>query len=169
MNSLRMNSLGMNRLRTVAVLACLLAAGACSDGAPPLATAPSVADQAESVVRVGDVSIRASVVQTSALNPAVARQYGIQRDDNTVMLLVAVRQGADASAAALPAQVTATATDLRGRRRDIAMRELRSGELLDYVGSMETSLPDTLRFDVRVVREGGAVSTLQIVRDFFPQ
>ncbi|MHB8913149.1 MAG: DUF4426 domain-containing protein, partial [Lysobacter sp.] len=131
----------------------------------------------EAIARVGDVSMRASVVQTSTLGAEVASQYGIRRDPGTVMLLVAVRQGTDGNEAALPARITATATDLRGQRQTIAMRELRVGDpgsgpgqaLLDYVGTVQTTLPDTLRFDVTIVREDGATSSLQFSREFFPQ
>lgn len=153
----------------------LLALVACSNPAPPkagastAASASSDSQQADAVTRIGDVSIRASVIQTSMLNEPVAREYGITRDPKTVMLLVAVRQGPDATATALPASITATATDLRGGRQDIAMRELKSGDLVDYIGTVGTTLPDTLRFDITVVRAGGATSTMQLQREFYPQ
>ena len=138
-------------------------------GQPPARTAEQSPVPQEAIERVGDVTMRASVIQTADLGPDIARQYGISRDDNTVLLLVAVRKGADAAEIALPAQVTATATDLRGQRQDIAMRELRAGDLLDYVGTAQVTLPDNLRFDVRIVREGGATSTLQFTREFHPR
>ena len=146
---------------------------ACSNPAPPkvdVASSASSSDaQADAITRIGDVSIRASVIQTSMLNEAVAREYGITRDPKTVMLLVAVRQGPDATATALPARITATATDLRGGRQDIAMRELKSGDLIDYVGTVGTTLPDTLRFEITVVRADGATSTMQLQREFYPR
>jgi len=165
--------------RSAAVLLAL-AFAACGGGNGtnvPAAPSPGVAETGEAVARVGDVSVRASVVQTSTLDEAVAREYGITRDPGTVLLLVAVRQGPDASAVALSARISATATDLRGGRQDIAMRALKTGDpgsgpgraLLDYVGIVTTTLPDTLRFDITVVREGGATSTLQITREFYPR
>ncbi|MFD0739337.1 DUF4426 domain-containing protein [Lysobacter koreensis] len=149
----------------VGLLAC--GKGRESPATPAVATA--AAGYQDAVSRVGDVTIRASVIQTSALAQSVAAQYGITRDDRTVLLLVAVRQGTEAQETALPARITATVTDLRGRRQDIAMRELRSGELLDYVGTVEVTLPDTLRFDLTIVREGGASSTMQFNREFYPR
>ena len=160
-------------MRLVAALTLIpvLALGACggSKAPPPAAPAASAATPSEAVTRIGDVSIHASVVQTSTLAEGVARAYGITRDQHRVLLLVAVRQGPDAEAIALPAQVVATVTDLRGRRQDIPMRELRSGDLLDYVGTVEIDLPDTLRFDVAVTRAGGATSTIQVNREFYPR
>lgn len=154
----------------VAALA-LIGCGGTPTSAIPVAPP---ADTADAIATVGDVSIRASVLQTSTLNASIARGYGIARDPNTVLLLVAVRQGPTAEATALPARITATVTDLSGRVRPIAMRELRTNDpgsaqaLLDYVGMIETSLPDTLRFDLVIVREGGARSTMRFTREFFP-
>lgn len=152
----------------IAALTTVLLLAACGAEPPPRTAENSPVPQ-EAIARVGDVSMRASVVQTATLGAEVASQYGIRRDPGTVMLLVAVRQGADGNEVALPAQITATATDLRGQRQTIAMRELRVGDLLDYVGTVQTTLPDTLRFDVTIVREDGATSSLQFSREFFPQ
>lgn len=155
---------------------CLLSLAliACGPSAPPATSNPGASTtsdgtQADAVSRIGDVSIRASVIQTSMLNDAVAREYGITRDPKTVLLLVAVRQGPDATATALPATITATVTDLRGGSQAIAMHEVRTGELVDYVGTVATTLPDTLRFDIRVVRANGATSTMQLSKDFYPR
>lgn len=148
----------------------LAALAGCGGSAPPPAAAvPAAPAQQQAVSRIGDVTIRANVLQTSMLNAAVAQRYGIERADNRVMLLVGVRRGPDAQQSSLPARITATVTDLRGRSHQIEMRELRSGELLDYVGTIEVSLPDTLRFDLQIVRENGASSTMQFTRDFYPR
>ena len=162
--------------RMLAALSASLLLVAC-DVEPPTRTAENAPVPQEAIARVGDVTMRASVVQTSALGSGVASQYGIHRDDNTVMLLVAVRQGRDGAEVTLPAQVTATSMDLRGQRQTIAMRELRVDDpasgpgqvLLDHVGTVQTTLPETLRFDVRIVRQGGATSSLQFSREFFPR
>ena len=162
--------------RLLAALSVSLLLIAC-DAAPPTRTADNAPAPQEAIARVGDVTMRASVVQTSALGSGIASQYGISRDDNTVMLLVAVRQGRDGAEVTLPAQVTATSTDLRGQRQTIAIRELRVDDpasgpgqvLLDHVGMVQTTLPETLRFDVRIVRQGGATSSLQFSREFFPR
>lgn len=158
-------------LATLATALLLTGCGA----QPPASTTASPPARQEAIVRAGDTTVRGSAVQTSTLDAGIARQYGIRREPGTVMLLVAVRTGANGDEATEPARVTATATDLRGRRQPIAMRELRvddpgsgSGQaLLDYVGTVQTTLPDTLRFDVTIVREGGATASLQFSREFF--
>ena len=156
------------RHRFVPALLLAVAMTGCGGNAPAPAT-PAQPAQPEAVSRIGDVTIRATTLQTAALTPDVASRYGISRGDRTVMLLVGVRQGPEMQETALPATITATVTNLSGQRQQIALRELRSGDLLDYVGTVETSLPDTLRFDLTIVREGGASSTMQFTREFYPR
>lgn len=155
-------------LRRAVVVALTLMLLACGGNNAP-ASSEASATQGDAILRVGDISVRASPIQTSLLDAAITRQYGITRDDNTILLLVAVRQGPEDNERSLPAIVTASATDLRGNKQVIAMRAVRTGELLDYIGTVETSLPETLRFDVKAVRDGRAVATLQFNREFYPR
>lgn len=158
----------MRLLLSAAIASLALATAACGDR--PSTPRPATATQSpEAVSRIGDVTIRANAVPTASLDAQVARQYGIARDDRTIMLLVGVRRGPEAQETALPAQITATATNLSGQRQDIVLRELRSGELLDYVGTVNVNLPDTVRFDLTIVRPGGASSTMQFSREFYPR
>ncbi|MCL1635275.1 DUF4426 domain-containing protein [Luteimonas sp. SX5] len=154
-------------IRTV-LLVSLLGLSACGGNAPP-APAASAANTGEATETAGDVTIRASALQTSTLDETVAKRYGIARDDKSVLLLVAVRKSDGADETSLPAKVTASAGGLSGGKQAIAMRELRTGDLLDYIGTVETSLPETLRFEVTVVREGGATSNLKFNREFYPR
>lgn len=167
-------ALGTGTGRLAQTVAGALMAGAlltgCGNGpSPSIPAATTPSGPQEALSRIGDVTIRASVVQTSTLPESVALQYGIARSDRLALLLVAVRQGPEAREVALPASITATAVDLRGRRQDIPMRELRTGDLLDYVGTAEIDLPDTVRFELVIAREGGARSTMQFTREFYPR
>jgi hypothetical protein len=152
-----------------AALAMLALSGCSSPSPPEDATATqSVALDRDAVAEVGDVTVRASATQTSQLPAAVARDYGItERRPDTLLLLVTVRRGA--AGEALPANVVATVTDLRGGRQDIAMRQVRSDAYIDSVGTTSTSLPDTLRFDLTVNVDGMAPVRLQLQREVFPQ
>ena len=161
-----------HRPLTALLLCAALLLSACGDDAPK--PARQIDTPQEAITRIGDVTIRANVMRTANLNQAVARGYGIERSDKTLMLLVSVRQGPDGQDIALPATVQASVANLHGQRRDIVMRELRTGDpasgpeqaLIDYVGTVEVSPPDTLSFDLTIVREGGATSAMQFSRDF---
>ena len=153
-----------------AAMLLALALAGCGSGAPgPAGDRGQAPGQQEAVVQVGNVLVRANAVPAASLGEAVARQYGIERDDGAVMLLVGVRRDGDGGETALPARVTAVASDLLGKRQQLEMREVRSGAFIDYVGIARVIAPDTLHFDIRVVPEGGKSMELRFNRDFFPR
>lgn len=160
-----------------ALLAGALATAACSGGSPPTPAKPMPDNGGESVRTVGDITVRANAMQTSALNEAVARGYGIERSDKTAMLLVGVRKGQGAAETSVPARVTVRVAGLGGAAREIEMRELRTGgaaagsgqALTDYIGTMQISLPDTLRFDIDVAVKNGQTVKVQFSREFYPR
>lgn len=155
----------------MALLLSALALAGCS-GTPAAAPDKTLTTPQEASVRAGDIVVRANAMPTAALGAAVAQQYGIARDAKHALLLVGVRRGSDADETALPARVTASATDLLGKRQQIAMREVRSADFIDYVGSVAVIAPDTLRFDISVI-PGPAIAAqehpmrLRFNRDFF--
>ena len=155
------------RYASAFVLACMLAA--CNGPTTP----PDAAVVQEATATQGDFTVRATTLQTSALSPAMAREYGLERSENTVMLLVMTRRLDNGQERAAAAQVKARVRDLRGRTHTLALRELRmqaGGEtLVDHVGVLDVSLPETLSFDIEVVPRGGNVITMQFTRDFVPR
>lgn len=146
-------------------MASVLLAG-CGGSDPQPATAQAPVPRHETV-RVGDVTVRANTLRTADLDAGVAERYGIARDLGTVLLLVGVRRGEGAGEMPIPARVTANVTDLRGQRHTLDMRELHGSEpsgetVLDYFAVVETSPPDTLRFDIDVEWNGGRGATLRV-------
>lgn len=146
----------MFRLACLVLSAAVLLAG-CAPDAPP--AAPH-----EEVLQRGDTTVRATVMQTSTLSEAIAARYGIERGDDRVMLVVGVRQGPAEDPA--EATVTATATDLRGRRHAIPLHALEAGGLVDHVGSLRVELPATLSFEIEVRPEGQHPVRMQFNHDF---
>lgn len=140
--------------------------GCAAQAPPPAAGSATVAAQEEATLMIGDTAVRATVLQTSLLGEMVAGKYGITRADNRVMVLIGLRQGESMQETSVPARITATVTDLRGQRQAIELRELHSGELVDYVGTVQVALPDTLRFELDIALEDGARSTMRFTREF---
>lgn len=143
-----------------------LALAACGNDAPK--PAKRIDTPQEAVAREGDVTTRANVIASAHLNERMARDYGIPRDDHSVLLMVSVRRGPEGSDVSLPATITASATNLQGQTQPIAMREMRIGELTDYIGTAQMTPPETLRFDLKIVRESAAASAMTFSRDFEP-
>ncbi|MEQ1512231.1 MAG: DUF4426 domain-containing protein [Lysobacteraceae bacterium] len=153
-------------MRSIVILLLCIGIAACGNDAPK--PAKRIDTPQEAAVRDGDVTARANVIATGLLHERMAREYGIPRDDHSVLLMVSVRRGPDGFDISLPATITASATNLQGQTQSIAMREMRIGELTDYIGTAQMLPPDTLRFDVKIVREGAAASTMTFSRDFEP-
>ena len=151
-------------MRFTTALLCAMALLVGCNGEP--APRGNAAVPQEEIVQAGDATVRATVMQTSALGAAVAEQYGLERGEDTVMLLVGVREGPAAQEVSVPVAVTASATDLRGNRHVIEMRELHAGDLVDHVGTIRVDLPETLVFDLEIRREGAPPARVQFSRDF---
>ncbi len=147
------------------VLACVVALAAC--GAAPTPPAGQGTPEPPAVARNGDLSVRASVVPTSALSEAAAREYRIERGPRNLLLMVGVRRGDDADERAVPARVSASAVDLRGVRHDVLLREVAVGELTDHIGIVRVTPPDTLRFLVEAHTADGEVTRLQFSREVY--
>lgn len=154
-----------------AFAAGLLAASlaACGGGAEQAAVpaqalnVPGGAQQVET--RIGDTTVYAVAMQTSTITPVVAREHGIERRDDRVMLRVSGRRGEGVDIASVPLQVQATATDLRGQTQTLELKQVTANGLVDYVGTVQTAVPDTLRFDIRVTAPNGASETLELTRE----
>ena len=151
-------------------LACLpLALAACGGGNTPnpVAASPQAAS-AEAESTVGGATAHVSAVPTTQLPESVARGYGIERAPRRILLLVNLRDlGADA-----PPAVTATVTDLQGHTTPVDLRAIQvpgaEASTQDFVGTVDATLPDTLRFQV-LVRHAGATASVQLSRDFYPE
>ena len=153
-------------LRHLAYTACL-ALAACGGGAAPQ---PAQAAPPPAELRVGDLRIIASAVNTNALPASVTKIYGIARGEQTWLLMVSVRQDPKDPAAgagkAWPAQVQARARDLQGRTIDIPMREQRTAaDYVDNLGTFSIAPPDTLQFTVQVTPQGAGPTTLEFTRE----
>lgn len=153
-----------NAWRLPAGLASLCLA-ACGGAAPP---PPAAAAQPPAELRTGELTVRATTLPTAQLNEAMARTYGVERDEDTVLLVVGMRRGPQSGEQSVPGAVVATASDLLGKRQRVVLRAVDSGGYVDHVGEFDVSMPDTLHFEVTARPEGAPAATLEFNRDFFP-
>lgn len=154
-------------MRRIALLApFVLALAACGGSTPPVTASTSQAPQ-QAEARLGDVVVHASALQTSTLDEAIAKRYGLERSGRVAMLLVSVRRADGSDAAGLPVSIDATVTPDRGTPERITLRQISVDGLVDRVGTVEIAPPESLRFDL-VIRYGNSTSTMQFTRDFFP-
>jgi hypothetical protein len=151
-----------------ACIAGLLLACSGGGGASAPVTASQQSQSAEAESTINGTTVHVTAVQSSQLPDSVARQYGIERSPKRVLLLVNLR---DAGTGAAPT-ITATVTDLQDHVTPLALREVHVAQAgtptIDYIGTVDATLPDTLRFTV-VAKRGGSTATVQLSRDFYPE
>ena len=153
-------------MRSRALLATVLGFAVAACGSPP--APPRAEAQPPAELRTGDVTVRATTLPTLQLNDAMARAYGVQRDADSVLLVVGLRRGPQSSETSVAGTVSASASDLLGKRQQVALRVVDSGGYLDHVGVVRVSMPDTLRFRVEARPQAAPPATLEFHRDFFP-
>ena len=120
------------------------------------------------VAVVGAVS-PAAVAIIAPIALGFARQYGITRSATRALLNVSVRRGEPGADVAVPAKVLAVATNLAGQRNGVAMREVRDGDALYYLGEAPVNGQDTLTFELEITVQGQAPMSAVFRQEFFPQ
>ncbi|QKK01500.1 MAG: DUF4426 domain-containing protein [Pseudomonadota bacterium] len=109
---------------------------------------PAFAQQSE---EFGDWVVHYNAINTNLLPPEVARAYGIQRSGSRALLNIAVlEKHPDALDEPIHASVTASAINLTGQRRDIALREIEDQGAIYYIGTFRIHDEETLTFSIQV-------------------
>lgn len=119
-----------------------------------IAVIPSANAQHQSMIQAGDVTVHYNALPTTNISAEVAHQYGITRSASRALLNVAVRKGVPGEDKAVPAVVTAAATNLNGQRQELRMREVREGEAVYYLGETRIADKETLTFEITIATEG---------------
>ena len=126
---------------------------------------------AENSQDFGDYVVHFNALSTSHLPPTVTREYDIKRSKNLGMLNIAVlRKMLGTTGQPVSAELSATATNLTGQKRDISLREVREGTAIYYIGVFPITHEETLRFSVHVKPEGSSESQeVKFKQQFFTE
>src|SRR5690606_16864414 len=81
-----------------------------------LALAPP---RAPTLAQSGEITLHSTAAPSTSPTPEVARQYGITRSANRVLVNVALRQGTPGADRAVPAAVSIAATNANGQRMNL--------------------------------------------------
>lgn len=146
--------------RHLLFLGALIASASCdqaSDNAANDEDEVVVLSGTESVQRFGDYEVHFNALRTTQLTPEIAAEYGIVRSPNRAMLNVSIlqRQG-DGSTRAVTADVDASAINLTGQLKSVAVREIQEGTAIYYIGETAIIDAETLIFTVDVAPDGDA-------------
>ena len=104
----------------------------------------------------GPFVVHYNALTTNLIPPQVAQGYDIKRSSSRALLnITLLRKVMDNPGSPTGAEVTATATNLTGQRREINIREIRENEgAIYYIGEFPVHNLETYKFNVTVTPEG---------------
>lgn len=147
----------MNIKQQIASLACtaLVVAGlvtGCGQKPQPAASSAPAApsEPATSSSRdFGSYVLYFNAIRTDSLTPEIATTYGIVRSANRALVNISMVQKVEGSTGIpVAGKVTAEAVNLNGQFKDLAVREIREGQAIYYIGDVDVANDETLVFTV---------------------
>jgi hypothetical protein len=116
-----------------------------------------------------DLEVHYNAIRTDQLTPEVARAYGIERSPSRVLLNVAMLAKTPGGAAKpVDGAVSASAHNLNGQLKSLAMRRVQEGPAVYFIGEVGISGEEILVFNIDVEPvTGGGRRTVQFKREFF--
>jgi Domain of unknown function (DUF4426) len=154
------------RTLAAALAGCAALASGCDYTPQPRLQTAQPSD--ESFRDFGTYEVHYNAVRTDALTPEVARNYGIQRSTNRVMLNVTVlHKEAGTVRKPVEADVKVDARNLNEQLKDVELRRVSEGEAIYYIGEVSISGTEILVFDISVVPSGAqAPLSVKFTREF---
>ena len=150
-------------MKRTPLLIFILFLAACSAGEKPR-TAEFV-PPADSSIDFGDLRVHYNALPTLSLNDAVAREYSVEKDAKSAMVVIALRRLADGQELGAEGKVSAEAYDLQGKRQHIDFSAVKTGDYTDHIGTFAISERDSYRFEVKIESRGRA-ETVRFQRNF---
>lgn len=132
-------------------LACSMLTGCGQNTSPPapVAAATPTEPATSSSRDFGNYVLYFNAIRTDALTPEIAKNYNIVRSANRALLNISMVKKADGTPGVpVPGSVTAQAVNLNGQFKDLALREIREGEAIYYIGDVAVASDETLVFTV---------------------
>jgi hypothetical protein len=110
---------------------------------------------AENSTSIPGYTIHHNAIPSATLDPAIAKQYRIQRSKYRGMLNVSViKEIPETTGKPIEAIVMAKATNIRGQLISIPMRKVTESEAIYYIGEFRIADQETLNFELQVKPRG---------------
>ena len=159
---------------TASLVLALLSTG-CRPGQDPSATHASSAatasagtSQATSSTTVGGITLQASTVSVTDLNPQIANRYGIDPGKQGILLLLMARDADGNAIDTSSLQLSATASTLPDPPKPLELRKIETDGLTDYIGVLEANPPATAQFRITAIN-GGARADIATTAELQPR
>lgn len=126
---------------------------------------------AENSTKFPGYTIHHNALTTDILTPEIASSYHIRRSKNRALVNVSVlKDTADSMGTPVHAIVRVSARYLTGHMRPVAMREIREGKAIYYIGDLPVAHNENLTFIIEVIPRGEfRPYVTQLSQEFFVQ
>jgi hypothetical protein len=115
----------------------------------------SLSAWAENSTAIPGYTIHHNAIPTASLDPAIAKQYRIQRSKYRGMINVSVIKSEEGTTGkSTPAVILAKATNIRGQMISIPMRQVLEADAIYYIGEFRIADQETLNFNLQVQPQG---------------
>jgi hypothetical protein len=162
----------MNLIRILlATIAIVLVLAGCEQEATTQTSSNTLQAEPEDATSkdFGVYAMYFNAISTDQLPPDVARAYNIVRSKNRAMLNISVIKGVDGTpGVSVSGDVSATATNLTGQRKNLTLRRIKEGEAIYYIGDVAVANAETLVFNISATPEGETEEfSVRFTRQFF--
>lgn len=103
----------------------------------------------------GDYVVHYNAFRSDTISPEVAKQYGLPRANNKVLINIAVlKKVMNTTGKPTKSDVTGHASNLTGQLKQLEFKEITEGTAIYYLAETKISDGEFLKFDLKVMPEG---------------
>ncbi len=115
----------------------------------------SLNSYAENSKEFGDYVIHYNAFRSDTISPDVAKQYGLTRASNRVLINIAVlKKVLNTTGKPTSSNVTGHASNLTGQLKNLEFKEITEGNAIYYLADTKISDGEFLKFDIKVIPDG---------------
>ena len=110
---------------------------------------------AENSKEFGDYVVHYNAFRSDTISPEVAKQYGLARANNRILINIAVlKKVLNTTGKPTAAEVTGHASNLTGQLKKLEFRKITEGSAIYYMAGTKNSDGEFLKFDLKILPEG---------------
>ncbi len=110
---------------------------------------------AENSKEFGDYVIHYNAFRSDTISPKIAKQYGLTRANNRVLINIAVlKKVMNTTGKPTSSKVTGHASNLTGQLKKLEFKEITEGNAIYYLANTKISDGEFLKFDIKIIPEG---------------
>ena len=115
----------------------------------------SLNSYAENSKEFGDYVIHYNAFRSDTISPDVAKQYGLTRASNRILINIAVlKKVLNTTGKPTSSKVTGHASNLTGQLKNLEFKEITEGNAIYYLASTKISDGEFLKFDIKIIPDG---------------